>query len=231
MLYAITDRRQYGADDANARARLLEQTAAWVAHGVAFIQLREKDLSARDQVELARTMMQVVRLARQDGESGLRTPRLLVNGRADVALAAEADGVHLPAGPEALTPDEVRRLFRGAGRTQTPAISVSCHTLAEIEAVRAQSPDCILFAPVFEKVIVERESTAESNVLSIAKHVIPGTGLALLEHACRAAAPVPVFALGGVTAVNVEECLRAGAAGVAAIRLLQEPASVWQHLA
>ena len=58
-----------------------------------------------------------------------------------------------------------------------------------------------------------------------------GTGLALLEQACRAAAPVPVFALGGVTADNAADCLRAGAAGVAAIRLMQQPASAWQHLA
>jgi len=59
----------------------------------------------------------------------------------------------------------------------------------------------------------------------------PGTGLVVLEQACRAAAPVPVFALGGVTAENAADCLRAGAAGIAAIRLVHEPPSVWKHLA
>ena len=227
MLYAITDRRQYGANEANARTRLLEQAAAWAAHEVTFIQLREKDLPAREQVKLAREMMQVLRAAGRDWP---RVPRLLVNGRADVALAAGADGVHLPAGPEVLTPDEVRRIFLVAGHAQPPAISVSCHRLAEIEVARTQSPDCILFAPVFEKVVGEQEIAATKQNPARTR-ILPGTGLALLERACRAAAPVPVFALGGVTADNAEDCLHAGAAGIAAIRLLQEPASVWRHLA
>ncbi len=162
---------------------------------------------------------------------GSRVPRLLINGRADVALAAGADGVHLPTGPGVLTPEEVRAIFAGAGRSQSPVISVSCHTLGEVEAARSQSPDCILFAPVFEKLIRENEidSGARQNPESVQK--LSGTGLALLEQACRAAAPVPVFALGGVTADNAADCLRAGAAGVAAIRLMQQPASAWQHLA
>ncbi len=223
MLYAITDRRHYGANEATARTRLLEQAAAWAAHEVAFIQLREKDLPAREQVKLAREMMQILRAAGRDW------PRLLVNGRADVALAAGADGVHLPAGPDALTPEEVRRIFLAAGRAQPPILSVSCHTLVEIEAVRLQSPDCILFAPVFEKVVGEQEIAATKQN-STSKQILPGTGLALLEQACRVAAPVPVFALGGVTAENAKDCLHAGAVGIAAIRLLHEPASAWRHL-
>src|SRR5665213_2472095 len=103
MLYAITDRRLYGANEAQARAKLLEQIALWAANGVAYIQLREKDMSSREQVELARAMMEIIRKSQK--QSGTR---LLINSRSDVALAAGADGVHLPAGPEALTPDEVR---------------------------------------------------------------------------------------------------------------------------
>ena len=99
-----------------------------------------------------------------------------------------------------------------------------------MEAARQQSPDCILFAPVFEKVVREEEMAGtEQHVGGVRK--LPGSGLSLLEHACRAAAPVPVFALGGVTADNAADCIRAGAAGVAAIRLLQEPASAWRDLA
>jgi thiamine-phosphate pyrophosphorylase len=217
MLYAITDRRLYGVNDATGRERLLEQAAVWAANGVAFIQLREKDLPARDQVELARGMLRAIHSAEQS-----RT-RLLVNGRPDIALAAGADGVHLPAGADALTPSEVRFIFAAAGRRSPPIISLSCHTVAELEAAGRQAADCILFAPVFEKVI-RSESEEEGT------QKLPGTGLAMLQEACKMAAPIPVFALGGITAENAAQCFKAGAAGIAAIRLMQEPAWVWRNL-
>ncbi len=215
MLYAITDRRLYGTAEDTRRQRLLAQTAVWAANGVSFIQLREKDLSARDQVELARTMLQILRPA---------PTRLLISSRPDVALAAGADGVHLPAGPDALTPDEVRAVFAQVNNL-SPYISVSCHTLAEVSIAREQKADAILFAPVFEKVLVPDASDHSAHP------TLPGVGLHQLREACRAAAPIPVFALGGVTAANASLCLDAGAAGIAAIRLMQEPASVWRNLA
>ncbi len=220
MLYAITNRRLYGAEEARARERLLEQTAVWATNGVAYIQLREKDMLTRDQVGLARAMMEIIRTAPK--KSGLVT-RLLINARPDVALAAGADGVHLPAGPEALTPNEVRSIFSAAGRTPSPLVSVSCHTLQRVETARQQNPDCILFAPVFEKVITGNQNPTGPKI-----H--PGTGLAVLKQACQLAAPTPVFALGGATADNAPQCMSAGAAGVAAIRLLLEAAPMWQHL-
>ena len=102
MLYAITDRRLYAENEADARARLVELAAVWAMAGVAFIQLREKDLFARDQVELARAMLRGMRSVSEEQPGGAmgrgsRVPRLLINGRVDVALAAGADGVHLPA--------------------------------------------------------------------------------------------------------------------------------------
>ena len=222
MLYVITDRRMYGANEAQARACLVEQASNWAANGVAFIQLREKDLSARDQVELARAMRREMQLVQP--MSGAPHPtKLLMNGRADVALAAGADGVHLPSGAGALSPDEIRKIFAAAGRMQPPILSVSCHTLQEVDTARQQKPDCILFAPVFEKSILATEEQ-EAKIL-------PGTGLELLQQACQIAVPIPVFALGGVTAENAAECLRAGAAGIAAIRLLQQPPSIWRNLA
>ncbi|MHB1958477.1 MAG: thiamine phosphate synthase [Acidobacteriaceae bacterium] len=228
MLYAITDRRLYAENEADGRARLVKLAGVWAANGVAFIQLREKDLSARDQVELARAMLGAIHTATP---RGLRTPRLLVNGRVDVALAAGAEGVHLPAGPDALTPEEVRSIFAAARRSRSPAISVACHTVEEGKAARQQSPDCILFAPVFEKVIPKNEIASGGRRNSDGAQKLPGVGLSLLQQACRAAAPVPVFALGGVTADNAPDSIRAGAAGVAAIRLLQGPPSVWRGFA
>ena len=224
LLYAITDRRLYARNQADALQRLVELSRTWAANGVAFIQIRENDLTGREQVELART---VVRDCRQ--VSGVT--RVLIHSRIDVALAADADGVHLPSGPDALSPAQVRTIFAAAGRSNPPIISVSCHTLEEVRRVREQSPDCILFAPVFEKVIREREKDSAEESSREGKIKLAGTGLALLQQACRAAAPVPIFALGGVTPQNAADCLRAGAAGIAAIRLLREPSSTWQHLA
>lgn len=223
MLYAITDRRLYAENETDARSRLLELAATWAASGVAYIQLREKDLSAREQLDLARAIMLAMRSTAE--ANGLQAPRLLINARVDVALAAGADGVHLPARPDELTPEEVRRIFVGAGRARPPLLSIACHTLEEVEMARRQSADYILFAPVFEKVVQRNAGKAGSA------QQLPGSGLPLLEEACRTAAPVPVFALGGVTAGNALDCIRAGAVGVAAIRLLQEPASVWREFA
>jgi thiamine-phosphate pyrophosphorylase len=223
LLYAITDRRLYADNKADALARLVELTSMWAANRVAYIQLREKDLSARELVELTRA---VIRAVQKSGAS-----KVLVNGRVDVALAAGADGVHLSSGPE-LTAEEVRRMFTMADLARPPVISVSCHTIEDVESARRQSPDCILFAPVFEKVIREKKIYfGEEAERKGAASRLPGPGLALLEQACRAAAPVPIFALGGVTRENAPDCLRAGAAGIAAIRFMQKPSSVWNHLA
>jgi len=223
MLYAITDRRLYGGNEAESRQRLLEQAAVWAASGVAFVHLREKDLSSRELAELARAMLRQIRQAQR--EPGVtHTTKLLINSRGDIALAVGADGVHLPSGPDALTPEEVRSIYTAAGCTQPPVISTSCHRLAEVEAARRANVDCILFAPVFEKIIFDDTSRSDQRKL-------PGTGLSLLGEACRIASHIPVFALGGITVQNAAQCLDGGAAGIAAIRLLQEPAATWEKLA
>jgi thiamine-phosphate pyrophosphorylase len=227
LLYAITDRRLYAGNKSDALARLVELAAIWAASGVSHIQIREKDLSAREQVELTRAVIRAV----QPVSGKTNAPGVLVNGRADVALAADADGVHLPSGADALAPPEVRWIFATAGSSRSSVISVSCHTLDEVKAARQQSPDCILFAPVFEKLTREKEIADDAEKPGGGVSRLPGTGLVLLEQACRVAAPVPVLALGGVTTENAAECLRAGAAGIAAIRLMQEPPSTWKHLA
>jgi thiamine-phosphate pyrophosphorylase len=221
LLYAITDRSLDAGNHADALARLVDLATVWAANGVSYIQLREKDLTAREQVELTRA---VIRTVQQPS-----LPKILVNGRVDVALAAGADGVHLPSGSDALLPEEVRCIFAAAGIARPPVISISCHTIQDVKSAQQQSPDCILFAPVFEKQIREMRINIDEDGDITSR--VPGSGLALLEQACRAAAPVPVFALGGVTAENAADCLRAGAAGIAAIRLMQEPPSVWNPLA
>src|ERR1022692_3965900 len=121
LLYYITDRKSLAGTDAQQRSRLLARIGKAAHAGVDYIQLREKDLAARDLERLARDAVQVVR-------ANFATAKLLVNGRADVALASGADGVHLPAGE--MVASEVRALWMQAG-DRAPVIAVSAHTIEE----------------------------------------------------------------------------------------------------
>jgi thiamine-phosphate pyrophosphorylase len=215
MLYAITDRKRLSPEERIAREQLLLDAANWSRSGVAWIQMREKDLNARAQVALARDLLAAIR--QQPGSS----TRLLINSRPDVALAAGADGVHLTSAKDTLTPDEVRAIYRAAGAPR-PWISIACHTPDEAAAARHAGVDCILFAPVFGK------STRTAAGVELR---LPGAGLEKLAAACHAAEPVPVYALGGITEENAADCLAAGATGIAAIRLMQQPPEVWRAFA
>ena len=207
LLYYITDRTAFPGDEAMRCRRLLEKIAEAARHGVDYIQLREKDLSARELESLAREAIRII------GQAGNRaTNHLLINSRTDVALATAAAGVHLPAND--VSPTEVRAAWQGkcgAGAIareispQAPLVAVSCHSPQEVTQAASNSATFAVFAPVFEK-----KDTPTAHP----------TGLDALHQACRA--KLPVLALGGVTLQNAESCLQAGAAGIAAIRLFQE---------
>ncbi len=92
LLYYITDRKSLAGTDAQQRNQMLIRIGEAAHAGVDYIQLREKDLAARDLERLARDAVRIVR-------DHSATTKLLINGRADVALAAGADGVHLPCRP------------------------------------------------------------------------------------------------------------------------------------
>jgi thiamine-phosphate pyrophosphorylase len=197
--YAITNRSQYGKSGPESGAALIDQAERLASQSVDFIQLREKDLAAKQIIGLARGMISAIR------GTGSHT-RLLVCARADIALAAGADGVHLTSGEEQLTPGQVRSLYASIGIE--PVISVSCHNLEEVARAREGCADLILFGPVFGK-------SVEGEI------VVPGTGTEALKAACAAAGETPVLALGGVTGDNAEVCIAAGASGIAAIRLFR----------
>jgi thiamine-phosphate pyrophosphorylase len=201
LLYYITNRTAFAGDEPTRRRLLLEKISEASAAGIDYIQLREKDLPTRDLESLAKEAMQIL--------DKLRT-ELLLNSRPDVALAAQASGVHLRS--HDITPQEVRAIWKcGAGTLareispRDPAISVSCHSPEEVLQAAANQSTLALFAPVFEK----KDSPGSRP-----------TGLESLRQACRA--PIPVLALGGITLENSQRCLEAGAAGIAAIRLFQE---------
>jgi thiamine-phosphate pyrophosphorylase len=196
--YAITDRSLFHGDETERQAALLQQTARWAADGIDLIQLREKDLPASTLINLARKILQIIALS--DSPS-----RLLINTRLDVAIAAQAHGVHLTAAPDELTPAQVRSLYLSAA-LPPPIVTISCHSLAEVERGTQAHADALVFAPVFEKLLLGQPA-------------LPGTGLDQLRSAATAAHPTPVYALGGVTPANTPACLAAGASGIAGIRL------------
>ncbi len=202
LRYAITDRARIAPDEPAREAALLRQATALAETGVDYIQLREKDVEPGSLASLARKLLAILR-------SNPNAPKLLINSRADVAIAVAADGVHLTSASGSLTPADIRQLYAAAGLPE-PIVSVSCHSLREIAHAHGCGASLILFGPVFEKVV----STGDSEAL-----VAEGIGLNLLHLACTAASPTPVLALGGVTADNAPATLAAGAAGIAAIRL------------
>ena len=200
QLYAITNRKLFARHE-----ELIEQAISLAGSNMDYIQIREKDLAEEDLCALAAGIVSSVRAI------GSRT-RVLLNGPAEWAAKTGCDGVHLPANlPDSALQSAIEVI---SGAVSDPVISVSCHTLSDIEHARDHGATLALFAPVFEK-----QSGAE---------VISGQGIDALAAACRTAGPMPVFALGGVTAVNAHDCICAGAAGVAAIRLFAS--DDWRNL-
>ncbi len=200
LLCYITDRSQFSGNEAARRAHLLAKVSEAANAGVDYIQLREKGLPARELESLSSEATHILERI-QPGRT-----RLLINSRADVALAVGADGVHLPAGD--ISPAEVLRISQaqcGAVATARLTISISCHSPEEVHQAQNTGADLALFAPVFEK------------------KDAPGTKPAGLDALRRASQyNIPVLALGGVTLDNAAACLQAGAAGIAAIRLFQD---------
>jgi thiamine-phosphate pyrophosphorylase len=166
-----------------------------IAAGTNWIQIREKGLETRALVELARFAV--------DATRGTST-RVLINDRLDIALAANAAGVHL--GEKSVPVEAVAKWRRSAARLDF-LIGVSCHSLESAQMAERSGADYVFFGPVF---------ATPSKVAYGAPQ-----GLERLREVC-AAVEIPVLAIGGVTVGNARACIAAGAAGIAAIRLFQD---------
>jgi len=190
QLYYITDRNQLRAstlDAAIGRA---------IAAGVDWVQIREKDLPARDLLGLTEVAVQQ---ARRQGST-----RVMVNDRLDVALAAKADGVHL--GSRSMPAEVVRKVAPGEF-----VVGVSCHSLQDAVAAEAAGANYILLGPVFET-----PSKLQYG---------PPLGVAKLREVTSRVS-IPVLALGGITVDRAALCRQNGAAGIAGIRIFQDCDSV-----
>jgi thiamine-phosphate pyrophosphorylase len=192
LFYYITDRRQLTGID------LIDCIRRAVDWGVDFIQIRERDLSDKALYELA---CEAVTLARG------KDCRILINGRADIALAAAADGVHLPS--TGLHISDISSWI-----PKDFLVGVSVHSLTEARLASEQAADYVLLGHIFPT----------KSKLSYGSPL----GLDYLREVCSIAS-IPVFGLGGMVRESIQPVLESGAVGIAGISLFQEAAmSKWQ---
>jgi thiamine-phosphate pyrophosphorylase len=178
-LYLITDRKV-------ATKPLPEAVRLALEGGVRAVQLREKDLPVRELLSLARELRSMTR----EFEA-----KLFINDRVDVAVAVDADGVHL--GTRSMPPEGARKVV---GKDML--IGVSTHNLEEAQVAEAGGADFITFGPIFE---------TSSKV----KYGIP-VGLDAMKSLIPEVS-VPIFAIGGIHGGNIQQIIMSGAAGVAMI--------------
>jgi thiamine-phosphate diphosphorylase len=196
ILCYVTGRKALGLAP-DPLAQLLAIIRRAIEAGVDWIQIREKDLSGRELIHLAREAVAAA--------SGTPT-KILVNDRLDVAVAAHAAGVHL--GAESVPVRAVKEWREsGAASTSNFLVGASCHSLQQAQSAELDGADYVIFGPVFET-----PSKASFG---------PPQGIERLHEICGQI-KIPVLAIGGVSPTNASECARAGAAGIAAIRMFQE---------
>jgi thiamine-phosphate pyrophosphorylase len=205
ILCYVTERRSLSGDaSVDGRVALAAKIAALASAGINWVQIREKDLSAKEIAAIAGQALQSARA----GSDASRTPiRILVNDRLDVALAAGTGGVHL--GENSLPAQEVKRFAAARRQDQDFLIGVSCHSLESAKSAGSDGADYLFFGPVF--------ATPSKTAFGAPQ------GLERLAQVCNAVS-LPVLAIGGITLENAGECLTAGAAGISAIRLFQDSA-------
>jgi thiamine-phosphate pyrophosphorylase len=184
------------------RSTILQNIQVAFSAGVDWIQVREKDLQGGQLLEVGRV---AVDLAATHGKKTESAPRIIINDRLDVALTSGAHGVHL--GRESAPAHDVVRWCRAGNAPNGFVIGVSCHSIEEAREAENAKADYIFFGPVFE---------TPSKLPFGAPQ-----GIQTLSEVCRTVA-IPVVAIGGVSQENAAACIRAGASGIAAIRMFQE---------
>jgi thiamine-phosphate pyrophosphorylase len=232
ILCYVTDSKGLSPATPSDLSSALVQTIATLASaGVDWIQLREKHMPARDLSSLAREASR--QPAAQPGRERPK-PCVIVNDRLDVAIAERADGVHL--GENGLPVHEAKLFLESREAEQaaraglfTPTVvgpvtaprplvtnqpapvnfllGVSCHSVEGATSAARDGASYVFFGPVF----------ATPSKAGMGKP----QGVAGLAEACRSVS-IPVLAIGGITLENAAACIKAGAAGIAAIRLFQD---------
>jgi thiamine-phosphate pyrophosphorylase len=197
-LYLITSNetsRSTEVDSPEFR-RVIQIVRSAVEAEIPLLQIREKSLSAKNLYNLVK---EAAAITNRTGT------RLLVNDRADIAVSAGADGVHLTA--HSLNPSVIRSRFG-----KKLLIGSSTHTLEEAVEARQSGADFLVFGPVFQ--------TPSKDSFG------PPVGLDSLLRVVESVDPFPVLAIGGISIDRVKEVMRSGAKGVAAIRMLNDPVNL-----
>lgn len=183
---------------AASRSDWPEAVRAAVAAGADWLQVRDRDLPAGALLAFGRALAQA---AREGARARGGSARILLNRRADVALAAGVDGLHL--GFDALPLAAARRVLGELGRGGF--VGVSTHSVGEVTTAARDGADYAHLAPIFDPISKERERPAlgpDGLADAAAARGSAGAGLRLIAQ-------------GGITAERVGEALRAGADGVA----------------
>ncbi len=189
LTYLITDGTTSDLNFKTKKSAVLKLIETAVQTKISLIQIREKNLAARFVFEIA---LEAAKIA------GQSETKILINDRADIALAAGADGVHLTS--NSISADVIRQAF-----PKNFIVGASAHTLEAAEKARANGADFVAFSPIFHS---------------------PGKGAAqgieMLKTICERLNPFPVIALGGIDETNWRDVLQTGASGFAAIRFLND---------
>lgn len=196
----MTDRKALTGE--KSLPALLDVIRAAATAGVDWVQIREKDLPAR---ELFTLVKETVALASvRPGSIRASSIKVIVNDRLDVALAAGAAGVHL--GHASAPAREVVRWCRAGNAPADFLVGVSCHSLEGAQEAESAGASYTYFGPIYE---------TPSKIPFGKPH-----GIEELAQVASAVS-IPVIAIGGINPSNAPECLRAKAAGIAAIRMFQ----------
>ena len=179
-VYLVTDQGLCGARGT------IETVRQAIAAGATIVQLRDPLAKTRALVEEARALAALLRPA------GIP---FIVNDRVDVAIAAEADGVHL--GQSDMSVADARALMG-----PQPILGLSITAMADLDGCDLAGVDYLGVGPVF--------------ATSTKADAAPAMGLAGLA-AVRAAASLPIVAIGGINAANAADVMAAGADGIAIV--------------
>jgi thiamine-phosphate pyrophosphorylase len=191
QVYLITDRQRIGKD------QFLSAVENALQGGIKALQIREKDLSPKELLDLALGVKQLTQRYKA---------KLFINDRADIAVMALADGVHLT--ESSVSTREIKKQFPDL------LIGVSTHSIEGARSAEAQGADFITFSPIYE--------TPSKTGYG------PPQGLDMLRQVTLAVG-LPVLALGGITMHRVPECIEQGVFGVALISDIWDSTDIKQQ--
>ena len=172
----------------------LEQVERLAAGGATFIQLREKHAAPKDFYEAAKAVIEFARA---------RNIKIIINDRADIALAVRADGVHL--GQDDLSVQKAREVLGAKA-----IIGFSTHSISQAREAAASPVDYIAVGPVFATASKENPD--------------PVIGLEKLQNVRQIIGDLPLVAIGGINSENAASVFQNGANSIAVISALLNPA-------